>query len=243
MPTIYLSPSTQEFNLYAGGGTEEQYMNLIADAMEPYLAASGIQFTRNTPDMTAASSIAASNQGNYDLHFALHSNASGSGAGNVRGIEAYYAPNSVKGKRFAEIVARNLQLIYPLPNSSKIVPTTTLGEVTRTRAPSVLVEIGYHDNPQDAEWIRNNVNAIAENLVLSLTEYFGIPFNYPQSIYVTNVATRGGNLNVRYTPSLNGQILGTIPNGAEVTVFANVPGWALVNYNGLVGYVNSSFLM
>ncbi|MBR4072708.1 MAG: peptidoglycan hydrolase, partial [Clostridia bacterium] len=73
MPSIYLSPSTQEFNPYVIGGTEEYYMNLIADAMEPYLYATGIDFTRNTPEMTAASSIAASNQGNYDLHLALHS--------------------------------------------------------------------------------------------------------------------------------------------------------------------------
>ena len=240
MPNIYLSPSTQEFNPYAGGGNEEQYMNLIADAMEPYLAASGIRFTRNTPDMTAASSIAASNSGNYDLHLALHSNASATGT--ARGIEAYYSPSSERGKRFAEIVARNLQLIYPLPNSSRIVPTTSLGEVTRTRAPSVLVEIGYHDNPEDAQWIRENVNAIAENLVLSLTEYFGIPFNYPQPIYVANVATRGSNLNVRYTPSVTAPIAGSIPNGSEVTVYANLPNWSLVGYNQTVGYVRSDFL-
>ena len=240
MPNIYLSPSTQEFNPYSGGGNEEQYMNLIADAMEPYLAASGIRFTRNTPDMTAASSIAASNSGNYDLHFALHSNASATGT--ARGIEAYYSPASERGRRFAEIVARNLQLIYPLPNSSRIVPTTSLGEVTRTRAPAVLVEIGYHDNPQDAQWIRDNVNAIAENLVLSLTEYFGIPFNYPQPIYVANVATRGSNLNVRYTPSATAPIVGSIPNGSEVTVYANLPNWSLVGYNQTVGYVRSDFL-
>ena len=240
MPNIYLSPSTQEFNPYAGGGNEEQYMNLIADAMEPYLAASGIRFTRNTPDMTAASSITASNSGNYDLHLALHSNASATG--NARGIEAYYSPASARGKRFAEIVARNLQLIYPLPNSSRIVPTTSLGEVTRTRAPAVLVEIGYHDNPQDAQWIRDNVNAIAENLVLSLTEYFGIPFNYPQPIYVANVATRGSNLNVRYTPSATAPIVGSIPNGSEITVYANLPNWSLVGYNQTVGYVRSDFL-
>ena len=240
MPNIYLSPSTQEFNPYSGGGNEEQYMNLIADAMEPYLAASGIRFTRNTPDMTAASSIAASNSGNYDLHLALHSNASATGT--ARGIEAYYSPSSERGKRFAEIVARNLQLIYPLPNSSRIVPTTSLGEVTRTRAPSVLVEIGYHDNPEDAQWIRENVNAIAENLVLSLTEYFGIPFNYPQPIYVANVATRGSNLNVRYTPSVTAPIVGSIPNGSEVTVYANLPNWSLVGYNQTVGYVRSDFL-
>ena len=75
MPTIYLSPSTQEFNSYLNGGTEEQYMNLLADYMQPYLLSSGIDVVRNSPDMTAASSIRQSNEGNYDLHLALHSNA------------------------------------------------------------------------------------------------------------------------------------------------------------------------
>ena len=76
MPIIYLSPSTQENNLYVTGGSEEEWMNRLADAMVPYLDASGIQYVRNTPDMTAVSSIRASNAGNYDLHLALHSNAS-----------------------------------------------------------------------------------------------------------------------------------------------------------------------
>ena len=44
MPKIYLSPSAQEFKHYVDGGNEEYYMNLIADAMEPYLTASGIDF-------------------------------------------------------------------------------------------------------------------------------------------------------------------------------------------------------
>ncbi|MBS6510172.1 MAG: DnaB-like helicase C-terminal domain-containing protein [Clostridiales bacterium] len=35
MPIIYLSPSTQENNYYVTGGTEEYYMNLLADAMVP----------------------------------------------------------------------------------------------------------------------------------------------------------------------------------------------------------------
>ena len=50
MPIIYLSPSTQEKNYYVNGGTEEQYMNLLADKMVPYLNASGIRYSRNTPD-------------------------------------------------------------------------------------------------------------------------------------------------------------------------------------------------
>ena len=242
MPIIYLSPSSQEFNPYSGGGNEELYMNLIADAMVPYLTASGIRFVRNTPDMNAASSIAASNQGNYDLHLALHSNASGGVAGAVRGSEIFYFPTSVDGKRFADIAARNLQLIYPIPGGVKTVPTTTLGEVRRVRAPGVLMEIAYHDNPQDAQWIRDNIDAIAQNIVLSLTEYFGIPFNPPQPIFTTNVATRGSNLRVRYTPSFGGSVVGSIPNGSEVVVYAQLPEWSLVGYNNVVGYVYSAFL-
>lgn len=181
MPKIYLSPSTQEFNPYIIGGNEEYYMNLIADAMEPYLYASGIQFVRNTPQMTAASSITQSNAENVDLHVALHSNAVGSGQQSRRGSEVYYYPTSVNGKRAAEIIANNLKLIYPLPQNVSAIPTTTIGEVRKTKAPAVLIEFAYHDNYEDAVWIRDNIEAIAANVVVSITDYFGIPFIVPAS--------------------------------------------------------------
>ena len=58
MPRIYLSPSLQEYNPFYGGGSEEEVMNLIADAMEPYLAADGIEYLRNAPEMTLGQAIA-----------------------------------------------------------------------------------------------------------------------------------------------------------------------------------------
>ena len=33
MPSVFLSPSLQEYNPYVNGGNEEYYMNLIADEM------------------------------------------------------------------------------------------------------------------------------------------------------------------------------------------------------------------
>ena len=58
MPKIYLSPSTQDWNPYiTGSGSEEYNMNLLADALEPYLISNAITWVRNSPDMTAASSI------------------------------------------------------------------------------------------------------------------------------------------------------------------------------------------
>ncbi len=141
----------------------------------------GFNTPATPPDMTAASSIRASNAGNYNLHLALHTNASGEDqAGQNRGIIAFYFPGSARGMRAAQFLADGLKAIYPLPNLVRTEPTTTIGEVRRVRAPAVLLELGFHDNPDDAQWIVTHIDAMAESIVLSLTEYFGIPF-FPDS--------------------------------------------------------------
>ena len=133
MPKIYLSPSTQEANLYVDGGTEEEVMNQLADALEPYLNSNGIRYKRNTPQMTAASSIRESNEGDYDLHLALHSNAAPEqNAGQIKGTQVYYSPYSEKGKRIADILVEYFKQIYPDPNLVRAIPTTSLGEVGKT---------------------------------------------------------------------------------------------------------------
>lgn len=243
MPIIYLSPSTQENNYYVTGGTEEQYMNLLADRMIPYLDASGIRYSRNTPDMTAASSIAASNRGNYDLHLALHSNAAPEDRyGTVRGSIVFYYPGSIQGRRAAEIFADNLRAIYPLPDLVRAEPTTTIGEVRRVRAPSVFLELAYHDNPDDAAWIQNNLDEIARNLVLSLTEYFGIPFLTPVPARSGTVDVDWGSLNIRSRPDLQAPILAQAPDGAPLTIINQWQNWYLVNYRGTIGYARQDFV-
>ena len=243
MPIIYLSPSTQEFNYYVNGGTEEYYMNLLADKMVPFLDASGIRYSRNTPDMTAASSIAASNAGNYDLHFALHSNAAaGSQAGKAKGSIVFYYPGSQEGLRAAELVADGLKAIYPDPNLVRTESTTTLGEVVKVRAPSILLELAFHDNPEDAAWIKNNLDLVARTLVLSLTEYFKIPFFETENRRPGVVDVTWGVLNVRARPSTDAPILVQAPDGAPLTIINEANGWYLVNFNGTIGYVNSDFV-
>lgn len=243
MPTIYLSPSTQESNLFVSGGSEEYYMNLIADAMVPYLNSSGIQYTRNTPQMTAASSITASNAGNYDLHVAIHSNAAPEGRyGTVRGSIVFYYPGSVQGRRAAEIMADNLRSIYPLPDLVRAQPSTTIGELRRTRAPSVFLELAYHDNYDDAAWIKANIETIARNIVLSLTEYFGIPFLAPVPPRSAVVDVNWGRLNIRSRPNLEAPVIAQAYDGAPLTVINEWQGWYLVNYNGQIGYASSQFV-
>ena len=146
MPFLFLSPSTQEFNPYITEGNEEYWMNLLADRMEPYLHASGVNTVRNDPAAGAAGASRLSNQGDYDFHLALHSNASPEAlAGQQRGVDFYYYPASTAGLRMANILVDNIKPIYPLPERVQARPTTAIGEVRRTKAPSVLAELGYHD--------------------------------------------------------------------------------------------------
>ena len=243
MPTIYLSPSTQENNLYVNGGTEEEWMNRLADAMEPYLTASGIQFTRNTPEMTAASSIRQSNQGNYDLHLALHSNAAPEGRyGTVRGIVVFDYPGSAQGREAAILGADGLKTIDPLPTNVRAEGTPAIGEVTRVRAPSVFIELGYHDNPDDAAWIKNNLDAIARNIVLSLTEYFGLPFLEPMAPRPAVVDVSWGYLNIRSRPDSSAPVVARAYDGARLTVLNQYNGWYVVRFDGVVGWASSDFI-
>ena len=243
MPKVFLSPSTQEWNQYATDGNEELYMNLLADRIEPYLRSCGIDFVRNDPERNVTGAISDSNSGNYDIHLALHSNAAPEAlAGKLRGIDVYYAPKSIQSERLANMIANNLKFIYPLPDKVKALPTYSLGEVLRTRAVAVLCELGYHDNYADEAWLKSNLENIARNIVDTLCDYFGIPFVQAGPVRRGTVTTNGSGLNIRNYPSLSAPIIGSMPNGASMTINGETNGWYVVSYNGITGYSSSQYI-
>ena len=243
MPVIFLSPSTQEWNSYATDGNEEQYMNLLADRLEPYLRSCGIAYVRNDPSRNVNGAIRDSNSGYYDVHLALHSNAAPERlAGKLRGVDIYFAPRSSDSERLANTLANNIKNIYPLPDKVRAVPTSSLGEVTQTKAVAVLCELGYHDNYADEAWLKNNLEAIAKNIAVSLCDYFGIPFVSPSAVRWGTVMTDGSGLNVRNYPSMSAGMIGSVPNGARVMINGETDGWYVINYNGLIGYAKSDYI-
>ena len=244
MPIIYLSPSTQEGNMYVtGSGSEEYNMTLLADALVPYLLSNGIQYNRNSPDMTAASSIREANSGYYDFYLALHSNAAPEGRyGEERGIIAFYYPGSTQGQRAAELFVEALREIYPLPDLVTARATTSLGEVRQSRAPAVLLEIGYHDNWADATWVETHIDAIAQQIARALTGFFGLPFIYPMDPEDGEVDVNYGTLNLRSRPSPTATILANMPDGAAVRVYGEWQGWYVVHYQNYVGYAAAAYI-
>lgn len=176
MPAVFLSPSTEE-NEYVTGGNEEYYMNLIVDAMIPYLKANGLEFSRNNPGESLDEIIAHANEGNYDLYLALHSAYSPEGTEPpLQGLNVFhYAYTPVGGERAAFYIAENLKNIYPYPDLVRIVRADTR-ELRDPNFPAVYVELGYRGNPEDEMWMKDNINAIAKNLVQSITDFLNLPF-------------------------------------------------------------------
>ena len=243
MPFLFLSPSTQDFNPYVTTGNEQYWMNQLADRMEPYLFASGLNVTRNDPNGSAAQSIRASNAGTYDFHLALHSNASPEAlAGRQRGVDIYYFPASEEGLRMANILVDNLKPIYPLPERVRALPTVLIGEVRRTKAPSVLAELGYHDNVEGADWLTGNLEEIAAALSEGVTEYFGLPFLTPSEPRTGIVTLSSGTLNLRSLPTTDAAVLAQLPNGATVTILGQFDEWYTVEYDGLHGFASSRYI-
>lgn len=243
MPFLFLSPSAQDFNPYVTTGNEQYWMNQLADRMEPYLFASGLNVTRNDPNGSAAQSIRASNAGTYDFHLALHSNASPEAlAGRQRGVDIYYFPASEEGLRMANILVDDLKPIYPLPERVRALPTVLIGEVRRTKAPSVLAELGYHDNVEDADWLTGNLEEIAAALSEGVTEYFGLPFLTPSEPRTGIVTLSSGTLNLRSLPTTDAAVLAQLSNGATVTILGQFDEWYTVEYDGLHGFASSRYI-
>jgi N-acetylmuramoyl-L-alanine amidase len=177
--SVYLSPSTQENNVGAGNyGTEEFRMNAIADVTERELKCHGITVHRNNPNMTLQQVVADSNAEEVSIHFAIHSNAGGG-----RGCEVYCNKFGGNGEKLARIIYNKISPLTPTSDRGVHEGYNFYGagkhmyELAYTNAPASLIEIAYHDNIDDANWIINNIENIGIALAKGILEYFGIAYN------------------------------------------------------------------
>ena len=176
---VYLSPSSQFNNMYVNGGTEEQYMRLVAEAMVPYLNAYGIQYVmakekkaipQSSWDTLLQMRAEEAAVNGCDLYLALHSNASPSSRyGANQGTYIYYQSKFPMSRYWAQIVSQNY--IYPDKSKIKLATNDSLIDMRAPTMPSILIETAYHDNVSDANWIKSNINPIAASVAYSIAQY------------------------------------------------------------------------
>lgn len=179
MVDVYISPSVQHFNLgYDGFGSEEERMNEIADIVEYELNRHGLVTARNSPNMTLAQVVEDSNSIKPRVHVAIHSNASN---GEARGAEIYAHRFGGEGEKLARDIYPYLEMLTPTDDFGVKEGYSTFNgkgmyELRKTVSPAVLMEVAFHDNPEDSDFIINNIYEYGVAIAKGILDYFNIPY-------------------------------------------------------------------
>lgn len=171
---VYLSPSDQRRNTYAVGDTTEAIQcGRIAEACKAALERSGVEVMLGQYD-TMQNRVAESNIFKADLHVPIHTNAANGKATGTH-IFCYSADKASAGYKACRAVLDVLGPLTPgFPDVVRAYPA--LYEVKHPAAPTVYIEVDFHDVPRVAEWIIANTTVIGERIAEGLCKALGVKF-------------------------------------------------------------------
>ena len=171
MKRIYLSPSSQEENLYAAGGTNEaEQCRKIALELVRELKRCGFDAKADvTPGRTMYDRVAQSNVWKADAHIPIHSNAFD---GKVTGFRGFGYDTQGEGYRLAGAIMQTLAPVMP-GTSDGLSAQPQLYEIRASDAPCAYLEIGFHDNPEEAQFIIDHTKEIAQAICRGICNHFG----------------------------------------------------------------------
>jgi N-acetylmuramoyl-L-alanine amidase len=172
---IYISPSDQERNAYAVGETnEKEQCHRIAAELMVALSRCGLQGKTNyTASMVER--VKESNAWDADLHLPIHTNAHN---GEVQGTRLFSYANTGAGKEACEAIMQTLAPVTP--GESDAITTANFYEIKYAKAPTAYLEVGFHDNPEEAKWMVENTTQIAEAICQGICEFFDQPYVKPK---------------------------------------------------------------
>jgi len=159
---LYVSPSTQEHNAYAGGGNEEQWMRKLSTRICAHLIAAG-HSVKMGGTVSAGTNAADGNAWGAERYIAVHSNAGGG-----RGTEVWAYKAGGTGAALAAAIYNRLAPATSSPDRGVKFSTGYI-ELSRTKAPACIIECAFHDNLAEANEIKSSLDewslAIAQGIL------------------------------------------------------------------------------
>lgn len=144
----------------------------IADLVEKYLTAAGVEVVGNLQSDSLYEITSASNNQDADVFVSIHCNAFNEMA---NGTEVWHYHTSHDGKKLAECIQR--QIVDSLGTTDRgakaAVPhtDTSLYVLNNTDAVAVLVETAFIDNPSDEELLRYRQDDFARAIARGITDF------------------------------------------------------------------------
>jgi len=173
---LVIAYSQQRNNKCKLGDTEQDHMYTIAKSLHAILSVDKRLNVYLVPKQNTGTdsgnlkaSIALSNKfikanGGKGYHIELHSDA----GGYAKGCSALYV--SDKGKILATYLYNELASLTPTADVG-VRKRTDLGALNQTLAVSAILEVSFHDEMKQAEWIHDEFNSIAVRLANGIYKY------------------------------------------------------------------------
>lgn len=177
---IFLSPSDQFENTYAGGNTNEgEQMGMLAEKLAPILRRCGFE-VKIVHRSTLANKCNQSDAWGADLHLPLHSNAFNGTVSGTR-VMCMRTVEGQLGYEYSKKIFKQLDAVTP-GTSSNISAQPQLYEIHAPQAPTVYVEVDFHDVPMVANWIINNLDVIADAIARGVCDCFGVKYKEGETL-------------------------------------------------------------
>lgn len=169
---IYLSPSEQPENRYAYGNTnEKEQCCKIAAVTEKALKRNGFEVITGTASTLSARCNEANKWG-ANLYVPIHTNAFD---GKVSGTRMFYYSSTGEGCKACKAIYSVLAPITP-GKSENITAKPNLYEVKTPKAPTVYIEVDFHDVPDVAKWIIEHTEEIGEAICKGICNHYGVSY-------------------------------------------------------------------
>lgn len=188
MKKIYVSPSSQPENKYAVGNTNEQEeCRKIAAKTVEALKRCGFD-ARAGMNGNMYSRVEESNAWGADAHIPIHTNAFD---GKVAGFRGFYYKANSAGHKLVSAIEDTVAPITP-GTSDGLSAQKGLYEIYASNSPCAYLELGFHDNKVEAQYIIDHTEDLAEAICKGICNYYG-------AAYIENGNTPVEPVNDAYT--------------------------------------------
>lgn len=156
------------------GVRESDVAQNVADLVEKYLVAAGVEVCGNLQSDDLDEVCSASNGANADLFISIHCNASTNAEAN--GTEVWYHSASISGRALADCI--QTQIVDGLKTTDRGTKKAVPGEnglyvLNNTNAVAVLVELAFITNSDDCILLTKNADDFARAIACGVTDYQG----------------------------------------------------------------------
>ncbi len=176
---VYISPSNQSENVgYGDYGTEKERMEQLATSLLCWFNDNGVDAKLATLSKSLDDRIAESKKLGASIYIPLHSNGFD---GTATRPFTIYTNGNKKSKSLADTIQTNLHSLYQqtFPNATmRPIAANTNGYDFKEIRDSLIspafgayIEVAFHDNEGDANWIIKNIAKIAENIGESIKSH------------------------------------------------------------------------